>query len=139
LQAPPSRDELETFLDAESPIQVLWAKRQMDLLEKYGALPSHAGVLVQGVRLGKDVRLIAVEGEPVASHGHAILNAWPDGVTFPLGYANGQALYLPNSKMIDEGGMEVTSYWEYGFPAPLAKGMETVLADAVQQLKDQGI
>jgi hypothetical protein len=41
--------------------------------------------------------------------------------------------------MIEEGGMEVTSYWEYGFPAPLAKGMESIFDNAVNEIKSSGI
>ena len=41
--------------------------------------------------------------------------------------------------MLDEGGYEVDSYWEYGFPAPLAKGFEQVLFQALKDLRTAGI
>jgi len=41
--------------------------------------------------------------------------------------------------MLDEGGYEAESYWEYGHPAPLAKGMEEILTRALQDLRGQGI
>jgi hypothetical protein len=140
LQKSPGHEELrESCVNPQTPVRVQWANRQLEYLDKYGALPTNAGVLIQGIQLGGTLRFIAIEGEPVSSYGNAILDAWPEGVAFPLGYANGQALYLPNSKMIDEGGMEVTSYWEYGYPAPLAKGMEDVFENAISEIKSHGI
>ena len=62
-----------------------------------------------------------------------------DGVTFPIGYSNGTGLYLPVSKMLPEGGYEVESYWEYGFPSPLAENMEEIVSDALSQLRYCGI
>ena len=56
-----------------------------------------------------------------------------------MGYSDGCQLYLPSSKMIDEGGYEAESAWEYRFPAPLAKGVEDILTAAVEQLKREGI
>jgi hypothetical protein len=96
-------------------------------------------VLFQGIQLGEGLRLIAIEGEPMAAYGNMILDAYPNGVTFPLGYANGEALYLVTSNMLDEGGMEPTSYWEYGWPAPLAPGMEAIVAEAIEELGQRGI
>ncbi|HVF09887.1 MAG TPA: hypothetical protein VNA16_03745, partial [Abditibacteriaceae bacterium] len=58
---------------------------------------------------------------------------------FPLGYTDGTQLYLVTSTQIDEGGYEVESYTEYGFPAPLAKGTEAILQQTLAQLREQGI
>jgi hypothetical protein len=41
--------------------------------------------------------------------------------------------------MLAEGGMEPTSYWEYGLPSPLAPGTESVLHQALQDLDAEGI
>ena len=41
--------------------------------------------------------------------------------------------------MLDEGGYEADSYYEYGFPAPLAKGMEDILRDSIAELRRRGI
>ena len=83
--------------------------------------------------------LIAIEGEPVSHYGNMILDAYPNGVTFPLGYANDEALYLVTSNMLEEGGMEPTSHWEYGFPAPLAAGMEIVVSNTLRHIRALGI
>jgi hypothetical protein len=63
----------------------------------------------------------------------------PVGVTFALGYTNGDALYFVASQMFDEGGYEPEGYWQYGFPAPLAPGTERTLAAGVQRLRELGV
>jgi len=118
-------------------VRCLWAQRQIELLDRRGSLPAHAPILVQTVQLADDVRLTALEGEPVAPWGDFIESFYNDGVTFPLGYSNGQGLYLPMTYMLDEGGYECISAWEYGFPAPLAKGMESRVTAALQRLHPQ--
>ncbi len=120
------------------PVQHEWARRCLRLLDQQ-RYPQSLPVLLQSIQLGDTLRLIALEGEPVAEHGHALLRAFPDGTTFPLGYSNGEAMYLPTSPMLDEGGYEVDSYWEFGQPAPFAKGMEQTLELGVANLRRQGI
>jgi len=39
----------------------------------------------------------------------------PAGTVVPLGYSNGQGLYLPVETNLPEGGYEVESVYEYGF------------------------
>ena len=46
---------------------------------------------------------------------------------------------LPTSGMLDEGGYEVKSYYEYGHPAPLVKGFESILDQALHQLRAGGV
>jgi neutral ceramidase len=116
-----------------------WAERQLESLDRFGGVPEAASVLMQGVQLGEGLRLVAIEGEPVAAYGHMILDKFPEGVTFPLGYANGEALYLPTTPMIAEGGMEVCSYYQYGFPAPIAAGMEVPATRGLDELKELGV
>lgn len=141
---PPNRAEYEAILarPAGDPTKLHvhreWAKRQLALMAQ-GRQIRAASVLLQGVQLGDGVRLVALEGEPVAAHGHAMERAWTGGVTFALGYTNGDALYLVTSPMLDEGGYEVDSYWQYDFPSPLAKGMERVLEQRLQELKTRGV
>ena len=115
-----------------------WAKQQLTRL-RHGPLPTHCPVLLQGLRLGAGLRLVTLEGEPVAAHGLAIQAAYQRGVTFALGYANGFAMYLPTSKMLNEGGYEPTCFREFGQPAPLAKGLERILKKSLAQLLRAGI
>ena len=111
-----------------------WAARQLELLGR-GALRRALPVQFQGIQLAEGVRLVAVEGELLSPHGRAIEQAFAGGVTYPLGYANGEGVYLVTSEMLDEGGYEVDSYHEFNEPAPLAIGMEAIRDRAVAELK----
>lgn len=133
LQPVPSRQALEA--ETQNPA---WAKLQLDRL-RYGPLPTYCPVLLHGIQLGTGLRLVALEGEPVAAHGLAIQKFYPRGVTFALGYANSMAMYLPTSKMLDEGGYEATCFALFGHAAPPAKGMERRLQQALAQLQHAGI
>ena len=141
-----SRDEYEGFMKnpqahSECILEAMkrWAEEKISMIDRGFALPTSVPISVHGVKLGKGLRLIGVEGELVAELGLLIKNFYSDGITYSMGYSNGTQLYLPTSRMLDEGGYEVESYWEYRLPAPLAKGIENILSQTLQQLWDQGI
>ena len=129
-------EEAET---AGDDVKRRWALRQVELLDRGQGLPTRVSVTAHGVQLGRGVRLIGLEGEPVAVLGNLIIDLYEQGVTFPLGYTDGAQLYLPTSAMLDEGGYEVDSYYEYGFPARLAPGMEEVLLDSLRAMRGMGV
>jgi neutral ceramidase len=119
----------------------IWASRWYGLLENKQELPTHVGVLLQGIQLGLGLRLGVLEGEPLCPHGRAIeaFFAPAGGVTFALGYAGGEAIYMPDSKQLAEGGYESISYWEYGWPQSLAPGMEKTLEQGLYELRAMGV
>ncbi len=140
---PPDRAAYESLAStpdvASLDVHRLWARRQLALMDR-GRQITAAPVLLQGMTIGEGLRLLALEGEPVSELGQVMAEPFADdGVTFALGYTNGDALYLVASHMLDEGGYEPESYWQYGFPSPLAHGTEQVLADGVQQLRRSGV
>jgi hypothetical protein len=111
-----------------------WAQRQVTKIDRH-MLRDSASVLMHGIELGEDLRMVGVEAEIVAEIGMLIERFFPAGVTFPLGYTDGTQFYLPTSKMIQfEGGYEVDSYHEYGFPSKLRVGVESVLTRSMEQL-----
>jgi len=112
----------------------LWAQRMIDILSRGIKLPESIPVTLHGVRFGKGLRLIGLEGEVVAELGNLIHDFFGSGVTFPIGYTDGCQLYIPTTKMLDEGGYEVYSYYEYGWPAQLAPGIEDTIIRGLQQL-----
>ena len=142
LQPAPDRARLQRMADRaggpKAEMRTLWAERQMELLDRDGRLPTYAPIICHLVRIAENVRLVGLEGEPVADLGALILDHFGREVTFPLGYTDGAQLYLPSSPMLDEGGYEVDSYWEYGYPAPLAKGMEDILLETLRELGAEG-
>ena len=126
--------------DAKSgELMRLWAERQIVRLDREKQLPTSVTITAHGVQLGKSLRLIGLEGEAVAGLGLLIQDFYQQGITFPLGYTNGAQLYLPTENMLEEGGYEVESYYEYGQPAPIAKGFEKILLQTLEQLRACGV
>ena len=119
--------------------RLLWAGEILEKIDRGFDLPKTVPVFLHGFRLAADVRLIGLEGEAVAELGNIIVANSKNGITFPLGYCNGAQLYLITSKMVNEGGYEAESYYEYRFPAPLATGMETILSLHLDYLNSNGI
>jgi neutral ceramidase len=116
-----------------------WAKEKITMLDRGYGLPKTVPVTAHGVRIGKDLRIVGIEGEIVAELGNQIAKSYPSGITFPLGYTDGAQIYIPTTAMLDQGGYEVESFWEYRHPARLAAGIEQVLAKGIEQLKAKGI
>ncbi|MHB9024582.1 MAG: hypothetical protein ACYC7E_10455 [Armatimonadota bacterium] len=141
LEASPTREYL-TKLAADPATRShmrSWAEEMLDKLDRGESLPTAIQVRLHALQLGEGLRLIGLEGELVGELGNRILNAFPTGVTFPMGYTDGCIVYLPSSRMLPEGGYEVDSYWEYHHPAQLAPGMEGVIEEALDALKKEGM
>lgn len=146
LARPFSREEYEDIIanpqahsESMPEVMQMWAKEQTAKLDRGYSLPESVSITAHGVMLGSGLRLIGIEGELVAELGLLIEDFYEDGITFPMGYTDGAQLYLPTSAMLDEGGYEVESYWEYRQPAPLVKGMEKILTETLAQMRGNGI
>jgi len=145
LEAAPPRSEFEAVVANTKPedraknVRYLWAIQQLERLDRGDTPPTAVTLTAHGVQLGRGLRILGIEGEAVGDWGYFIEDLYPEGFTFPLGYTDGQGLYLPTTAMLPEGGYEVVSFWEYGLPAPLAPGMEDAVRKAVAELRGQGV
>ena len=146
LQDPPSKADLEEIIanpsahsESMPEVKQTWAREQLTKLSRGYTLRRSVPITAHAVQLAPDVRIVGIEGELVAGLGNIIVDHYDGGVTFPLGYTDGAQLYLPTSEMMDEGGYEVASYWEYRQPAPLKKGMENILTATLDDFDVAGI
>jgi hypothetical protein len=145
LEETPPRSEFEAIVANTKPedrpqnVRYMWAMKTIERLDRGDALSVSVPLAVHGVKLGDGLRILGIEGEAVAGWGRFIEKHYGGGITFPLGYCDGTGLYLPTSEMLPEGGYEVVSSWEYGYPAPLAPGMEDAVEKALQELSVLGI
>lgn len=117
----------------------LWAEENLAVLDRGYTIPDTVPVTIHGIKLGDGLRLVGLEGEAVGELGLLVLDLYREGVTFPMGYTDGAQAYLPNDRMLDEGGYEVVSFYEYRRPAGFAKGIEKTLTDALRQLQAHGV
>ena len=143
---PMNREQLEAIRlnpkahsESEPEAMKRWAEQYIKMIDKNYEIPTAVPVTVHGITLGKGLRIIGVEGEIVGELGNRINNFYKTGITFPLGYSNGAQMYIPTSAMLDEGGYEVESYWEYRHPAQLQKGIEGIIDSALTVLETKGI
>ncbi len=131
--------EAEAANEELAEVRRIWAAGVAEKLRAGEPLPAAATLTVQGVRLGEGLRLVGIEGEAVSEWGPIIAGCYDAGVTFPMGYANGEGLYLPVTRMLDEGGYEVVSFWEYGYPSRLTPGFEETMLATLADLRDARI
>ncbi|MEA3365355.1 MAG: hypothetical protein U9Q79_06910, partial [Candidatus Hydrogenedentes bacterium] len=120
-------------------VQFMWARKTLENIAKGKPLPSEVPLSLHGVRLGENLRLVGIEGEALHGWGYFIEDFYQKGLTIPVGYTDGQGMYLPTTQQLPEGGYEVISFWEYGYPAQLAPGMEEEVRAALVALKKRGI
>lgn len=137
LPTPAELDAWSTSAEPNAELRRLWARRQLELLAAHGSLSPLAPILVHSIHLAQSLRWIALEGEPVAAWGWAIEKAFrPTGTAIPLGYSNGQGLYLPVESNLAEGGYEVESVYEYGFSGTqLAPGFSKPILTLFKNLR----
>lgn len=120
-------------------VRFMWARKTLETIEKGLPLPTDVPLSLHGIRLGDGLRLAGIEGEALHGWGYFIQDFYKEGLTVPLGYTDGQGMYLPTTEQLPEGGYEVVSFWEYGYPAQLAAGMEDEVRRALVAIKDRGI
>lgn len=111
-----------------------WAAEMLQIIEIHGTPPTHVPLLVHGMVLGKNVRMIGVEAELGSELGEQLISACGEGVTFPLGYTNGSRINLPCDRQLPQGGYGVDTSWEYHWPSRLAPGVDEALEKAVRRI-----
>jgi neutral ceramidase len=147
LLAPPDSSELgeliERPLSPDAPpehrTRRRWAEEQLARCRFAGAMAREVEVTVHGVQLADHVRLVGFSGPAVAELGHLVRDIYTDGVTFALGSTDGSRLCLPTTAMLSEGGEAVADYYRYHHPAPLDRGFEQQLRDALDALRLDGV
>lgn len=135
----PTVDQLRMQLEDTADLEVKrqWAGRQLELIQRGRPPVAEALVTLHGVQLAAGCRMVGIEAEAVAEVGQLVERVFDRGVSFSLGYTDGTQLYLPVDHMLEEGGYEVDSFYEYGFPSRLARGIDATLVHGLDRLKAQ--
>lgn len=99
-------------------------------------LPEETKIGMQLLGIGKNVRMITIQGEPMAETSCTLKELIPDDkVAFLLGYTNGAGPYLPTDEILDQGGYDVeTSCYVSLQPAGFKKGIEEQLQNTLQRM-----
>ncbi len=127
----PTEAELKTA--AASPQTSAWATAVTAQLEAKGDAALAYKYPVQAWTLG-DLSWVALGGEVVVDYGLRLRNESP-GQLWVFGYSNDVMAYIPNERVLKEGGYEgATSMKPYGRPSPWAAGLEEKIIGKAKEL-----
>jgi hypothetical protein len=142
LEKAPSRVLLEKGLGAKDVFRQRHSREMLKLLDA-GRLPAAVPLPIQAWRFG-EVTLAAIGGETCVEYALRLKKEL--GVALVLGYANEVPCYIPSEKVLAEGGYEAGwgaefgrtlaagSIVYYGWPTPIAPGVEERLMSALRDL-----
>lgn len=101
------------------------------------ALPDHSESFrydVQIWKLGGRLMIFGMEGEICSPWGPMLRAMAPTGQAMVIGYANGTSSYIPDKRIVREGGYEgLTSQHAYFLPAPFTENIESEIKQIVTQ------
>jgi hypothetical protein len=113
-----------------------------------GMVPTKVPLPMQIWRFGEDLTLVALAGEVGVDYALRLKKELGKGRTWVVAYANEVPCYIPSERVLQEGGYEAgwdrdqgpgvpgatSSILFYGWPAPLAPGVEDRIVAAVHDL-----
>lgn len=90
---------------------------------------------VQAVRLGEDLTLLALAGEPVVDYVLRLKRELPEENLIVAGYCHDVMCYIPSRRVLREGGYEaVDNTIYYGQPGPFGEAVEDEVVAAVHRV-----
>jgi hypothetical protein len=93
---------------------------------------------VQAVRMGDDLTLLALAGEPTVEYALRLKREFPKENLIVAGYANEVPCYIPSLAVLKGGGYEpVDSMVYYGQPGPLAEDVEETVIAACRKVLEE--
>jgi neutral ceramidase len=99
------------------------------------ALPDHSESFrydVQIWKLGNQLMIFGMEGEICSPWGPMLREMAPTEQAMVIGYANGTSSYIPDKRIVREGGYEgLTSQQAYFLPAPFTENIDSEIKQIV--------
>ncbi len=129
----PTRAKLEAGLAGQDVYEKIRCRHLLGLLDRGEKIPTSHEFPIQAWHLG-GLTLLALGGEPMVSYALRMkADLGPN--TIVLGYTNDVLAYIPNERVLKEGGYEGdTSMQLWGHPSPWATGIEDRILNAAVQL-----
>jgi len=132
---PPSREELQKQAESKNKYERRHAQALLGELEQNGRIRSTYPYLVQVVRFGDDLTLVAMAGEVVVDYALRLKSELGGAPVWVAGYSNDVFGYLPSRKVLEEGGYEGGGAMRYTtLPGPFAPNVETLVVEKVHEL-----
>ncbi|HUT95849.1 MAG TPA: neutral/alkaline non-lysosomal ceramidase N-terminal domain-containing protein [Thermoguttaceae bacterium] len=132
---PPSREDLQKQAESKNKYEHRHAEALLRELEENGRIRTTYPYLVQIVRFGDDLTLVALAGEVVVDYSLRLKSELAGAPVWVAGYSNDVFGYLPTLKVLEEGGYEGGDAMRYTtLPGPFAPSVETLVVDKVHEL-----
>lgn len=129
----PTRAQLEAGLAHKDKYEVKRSRYLLGKLERGEQIPTSHDYPVQCWHVG-ELTLLALGGEPMVEYGLR-LKAELGPNTIVLGYSNDLLAYIPNERVLREGGYEGdTAMRLWGHPSPWATGIEERIMSSALRL-----
>lgn len=120
----PSREELESQLDADDRYTRRHADHLLGELDERGELPRRHPYPIQAIGFGGDLTLLALTGEVLVEYSLKLKDRLP-GPVWVAGYSNNYFTYIPTVDDLYAGGYEGRGFVRYTeFPAPFDHSVE---------------
>jgi neutral ceramidase len=134
--APPaSKEELQKQLESKNRFEASHAKRLLQQLDDNGKIPLEYPAIIQVIRFGSDLTLIAMSGEVVVDYSLRLKRELPGETVWVAGYSNDVFGYVPSRRVLKEGGYEAGGAMLYtSFPGPFTDDVEERLMSKIHEL-----
>ncbi len=107
----------------------------LEQLETEGYLQPDYPYLIQMLRFGDGLALVALAGEAVVDYSLRLKKELDFPAVWIAAYTNDVFGYVPSARMLEEGGYEPIRSVRYGVhPAPFAPELEQRIVTAVKEL-----
>ena len=134
---PVRRPDLEQMLADDDPPKRVKAKFLLEQLDRGASLITSYAAPVQAVRIGNELLMIAMSGEPVVDWSIRFKREFADvaPLVWVAGYCNDMFGYVPTRRIQREGGYEGgrANLWS-SVPAPFTEEVEDAVAAAVSRV-----
>ncbi len=135
---PPSRRQLEEQAKSSDKYDRRHAEVLLDELKRNGEIRRTYPYLVQVVRFGDDLTLVAMAGEVVIDYALRFKAEIADSAVWVAGYSNDVFGYVPSLRILQEGGYEGGQAMRYtDLPGPFAPSVEERIVDKVHEMVDK--
>lgn len=133
---PPTRAELEVLQQSKVEYSQRRAKALLKQLDEPGGIPTTYPYLVQVVRFGDQILMVALSGEVVVDYSLRLKQELKGNASvWVAGYSNDVFGYVPSLRVLQEGGYEGGGAMQFTtLPGPFAPSVEQRIVEKVTEL-----
>lgn len=132
---PPSREQLQEQTKSKDKYESRHAQVLLKELDETGAIRKTYPYLVQVVRFGNDLTMVALAGEVVVDYSLRLKRELAGPVVWVAAYTNDVFGYIPSVRVLREGGYEAGEAMRYtDLPGPFAPSIEERIVAKVHEL-----